>query len=138
MTKKSPTYLLLGLSIAALFAVAYILYDAITIINAISNSQNIIQYDSGVYYLLLLSVFWLMSFIEYKGRKNGLESVSSYTGKSIIIWFLVTLLLANIIPFYWQHKFESHGYTACHDPEEINRVARGDSFVMMKGTCEEL
>jgi len=136
MKKKPPVFFLFAMSVAALFAVVYALYDAISVINAITNNQNIIPYDSGIYYLLLLSVFWLMSFIEYTGRKNGLESVSTYAGKSIVIWFLATLLLANIIPWYLQHEFDTHEYFACHDPAEINRVTRGESFIMKKGACE--
>jgi hypothetical protein len=136
MPAKFPVYFLMAMSALALVAFVYVIYDIVSISQAIAANQTAIAYDSGTYYLLLLSVFWLFSYIEYTGRKKGLNAVKSYATKSILIWFLVTLLLANVIPWLVEHQFEANQYIACENPASTTQVGRGESLIYKKHSCD--
>jgi hypothetical protein len=136
MPAKFTLYFFIAMSVMALIAFVYVIYDITSISMAIAENHDNIAYDSGTYYLLLISVSWPLWHIEYKGRNKGVEAVASYASKLVIIWFLVTLVLANVIPWLVEHQFEMHQYVACEDPEVITNVGRGESLIYKKHSCD--
>ena len=53
----------------------------------------------------------------------------------LIIWFLVCLALANLIPQHLIALLEQAGYTECETPQPASRVSRGESRIYGKGPC---
>lgn len=126
-------YGILGvICLAAVAGAAYVIYDIISISNAIANQQAVIPFDSGSAYLLLISVTWPCMYIELSSRIRGITSITKNSTKVIVIWFLATILLANVIPWYLKYEFSRNGYLACKDPAEISRLARGESIIYKK------
>lgn len=70
MTQKSAQVIFIIFNFLAIFSVTYAAYDFINITSAVKKQEEIIPFDSGTYYLLLMSVFWLLSVIQYAGLKN--------------------------------------------------------------------
>jgi hypothetical protein len=136
MPDKIALPFFITMSMLAIVAFGYVIYDINSISQSIADKQSAITYDSGTYYLLLLSVFWPASYIEYTGRTKGIEAVAPFASKLILFWFLATLLLANVIPWLVEHQFESHQYVACENPASITRVARGESLIYKKHSCD--
>lgn len=136
MRNKSYLYFFWAMNIAALVATLYLINDFVSIMNAISKDKTAIQYDSGAYYMLILTVFWIFTYIEYKGLKKGLASVKKHMNKAFIIWFSITILLGFFIPWYLDNRFEKYEYRPCPDPAEIHRISIGKSFIYKKGSCD--
>jgi len=136
MTQKTAQVIFIIFNILAIFSVTYALYDFINITSAVKKQEEIILFDSGTYYLLLMSVFWVLSLIQYAGLKNKLASLLKYANQALLAWFLMMILLANLIPGYLSDKLEAAGYTKCDDPREISRVSKGESSFYIKSGCE--
>jgi len=134
MTQKTAQLIFTVLNILAIFAVMYAALDFINITFAIKTSQNKIPFDSGNYYFLLMSVFWVMSFIQYAGLKKK-QRIVKFANQILVIWFVFMIILANLIPYYLTNKLDEAGYTQCDDPDEISRTARGESSYYIKGGC---
>ena len=135
MNKKTAQIIFFILIILSVFAVAYVIYDFININEAIVLKERIIPFDSGVYYFLLMSVFWILGFIQYVGLKNPESKVFKYANFVLVLWFVLMLFLANLIPFYLTNKFETAGYIKCDDKSESSRVAKGESVFYKIGSC---
>jgi len=136
MTQKTAQLIFIIFNIIALFAVAYTIYDFINVINAIEAQVRVIPFDSGTYYLLLMSVFWVLSIIQYAGLKNKQARLLKYGNQFLVAWFLLMLLLANLIPSYLSSTLEKADYVKCVDPREISRIAKGESSYYTKNDCE--
>lgn len=136
MTQKTAQIIFLAFNFIAILAVAYAVYDFIRVTAAVDRSEEVLPFDSGTYYLLLMSVFWVLSIIQYVGLKNKHARLVKYSNQILIGWFLSMLLLANLIPNYLSNKIEDAGYIKCIDPREISRVSKGESILYIKGSCE--
>ena len=135
MNKKTAQIIFIILNILSVFAVAYVIYDFLNINDAIALKEKVIPFDSGVYYFLLMSVFWVLGFIQYVGLKNSESKVFKYANPVLVLWFMLMLFFANLIPFYLINKFETAGYIKCDDKSEISRVSKGESVFYKKGGC---
>jgi hypothetical protein len=134
--KKAQIFFIIA-NILAIPIVGYAFYDFYFVTTAIANGKSEIPFDSGTYYFLLGSIFWVFLLVQQVGLKNPDSKVLHYANHIFIIWFIAILVLANVIPFYLQNKFEDAGYKKCHDPAEISRVFRGGSSIYVKGSCPE-
>lgn len=137
MDKKTAQIIFVVLNIIAVPAVGYGIYDYISVSSAIAQGSNIIPFDSGTYYLFLMSLFWVLSIIQMIGLKNPQQQPPRYSNQIVIFWFVAMLIVANLIPYNLQQKFEMAGYTKCDDPREISRISRGESSVYTKKACRE-
>lgn len=135
MNQKTTQFFFVTLIILSVFVVAYVVYDFITVTNAVEVKNSVILFDSGTYYLLLMSIFWVLGVIQYSGLRNKESKILKFGNQVIVIWFIFTLLLANLIPLYLANKFEEAGYVKCKDIREISRVSRGESIIYKIGAC---
>ena len=136
MTQKTAQIIFVIFNLLAILAVAYAAYDFISVSDAIEIGEKIVPFDSGTYYLLLMSLFWVLSIIQYAGLKNKHARLLKHGNQFLVGWFLFMLLLANLIPNYLSNKLEDAGYIECVDPKEISRVSKGKSSLYIKGSCE--
>ena len=136
MTQKTAQIIFVIFNLIAILAIAYSAYDFISVSDAVEKREDVVPFDSGTYYLLLMSLFWVLSIIQYAGLKNKQASLLKYGNQISVGWFLFMLLLANLIPNYLSNKLEDAGYIKCVDPQEISRVAKGESNLYIKGSCQ--
>lgn len=136
MTKKTAQITFIILNILAFLSIYFVFIEHIRILSGIDEHKIQIPFDSGVYYLLLMSVVWLFSIIQYVGLRNSESLLVKYANQVSIAWFIFTLVLANLLPFYIKGKLEDAGYSECSDPREISRVARGESNIYSLEKCK--
>lgn len=140
MTQKTAKWILMFFNLISTPTVGYTVYVFYSNYTAINAHKQTIPMDSGTYYLLLMSLFWLLAIIQYMGQKNerGKRWVGKYAGATLIFWFIGNLILANLLPYYLQNKAENLGYIKCDDPREINRTARGASYIFTTTGCADI
>jgi hypothetical protein len=131
MSKTATLWAFIAFNIIAVMTVGYVVYDLITVHSAIENLRPTVRYVTGTSYMLLMSVFFLFSAIEYAGAKNKLLWVRSYSNQLVIGWFIATLIMAYLIPVVVQSRLEKAGYVACDNPQVISRVSRGKSLIFV-------
>ena len=131
MSNTAKLWAFIAFNIIAVMAVVYVVYDLITVNAAIENLKPTVRYVTGTSYMLLMSVFFLFSAIEYAGAKNKLLWVRSYSNQLVIGWFIATLIFAYFIPVVMQSRLEKAGYVACDNPQVISRVSRGKSLIFV-------
>jgi hypothetical protein len=136
MKKKAQIFFIIT-NFLAIPVVGYAFFDFYAVTTAIANGKPQIPFDSGTYYFLLMSIFWVFLIVQQIGLRNPKSKVLEYANSLFIIWFIAMLVLANVIPFYLQNKFESAGYTKCHNPAEVSRISRGESSIYVKGNCPD-
>ena len=134
--KKAQIFFVIA-NILAFPVVGYAFYDFYVVKTALANGELQIPFDSGIYYLLLGSVFWVLLVIQTIGRKNPNSKLLKYASPILVIWFISILVLANVLSAYLVGEFESAGYVKCDDPAEVSRVSRGESSIYVKGSCPE-
>lgn len=136
MNPKLAQILFIFFIILAVPVVGYAVYDFYSVKTALANGEPQIPFDSGTYYLLLGSIFWVLGFIQVVGKRNADSKVLKYASPMLIVWFITVLALANVIPYYLESNLEGAGYVKCDDPSEISRVSRGKSSIYKKEKCE--
>ena len=85
-----------------------------------------------------MSIFWVLSFIQFAGLRNADSKVLTYANPVVVLWFIGILILANVFPYYLHSRFESAGHIKCKDPREISRASRGESRIYVKGSCKDV
>lgn len=118
-------------NLIAVLAVAYVVNDIIAVTSGLAEQWSVIPLDTGISYLLLMSIFWLLSLIQFVGRRNKQHFVIRWSNQLVIGWFIATLLLAYVIPLILQQQLRQAGYIACDDPQVVSRVSRGASLIFV-------
>ncbi len=137
MTQKNAQIIFIIFNILTIFAVGYVIYDIVRVQNALSAKEVIIHFDTGVNYYLLMTIFFILSGIQYAGLKNEESKLYKNANKILVFWFIFILIFANLISYYIVNKFEVTGYTKCSDSREISRVAKGESSFYTLGSCQK-
>lgn len=126
-----------GCGIIPIAALIWLVIDSMRVMNAIREKNQYIHFDSGAYYLILLTSL-LVIFVCHRLNLSGKQrAVDQYGGKMLIGVFVVGLILANVLPLYFKSLFNSAGYHACDDPRSISRTARGSSVIYALGSCPD-
>jgi len=127
-------------------------YETSIVLDKIREKSEVIPYNTGSYYLTLMSVFWPLIFIIIADKLSQPEnkkaphlinrlaiSAKEKLFSVIVGWFLVCLVLANLAPFIVKKTLEINDYNPCRDPEEISSFSRGRSFIyIMHGDCSSI
>lgn len=135
MTEKNAQIIFVILNFVAVILVLMALNEFLSIFSALKVKASRIPFDGGVYYLLLMSVFWLMSIIQFYGKRNKQSFWYKHASKIIITWFVFCLILANVIPVYLKNKLSGAGYTECVSPDYIPRATNYESLIFVLGPC---
>ncbi|SEA80273.1 hypothetical protein [Alkalimonas amylolytica] len=132
MKPKTAQLVFVFLNILAVFAVGYLVYDICRVEQALQQQQPVIAYDSGVSAVLLMSIFWLLSLVQYTGLKHKTSIIYRHAGLLLMGWFIGSVIIAYLIPFAQKNRFEYAGYFPCSNPASISRVARGSSLIYVR------
>lgn len=142
MSNTAKLWAFIAFNVIAVMVVGYVVYDLIAVNTAIEHLQPTVRYVTGTSYMLLMSVFFLFSAIEYSGATSKLLWLRRYANQLVVGWFITTLALAFCIPLVMQHRLDNAGYVACNNPQVISRVSRGKSLIFVhknafSGGCQE-
>ena len=135
MNQKTAQRIFIFFNIVAVILIAYVVDDFISILSSIEEMKDKINFDSGIYYFFLITIFWVFSLIQYVGLRNGESSIVKYANQISVLWFISMLILANLVPFYVKGKLVEAGYSKCSDTREISRVAKGESSIYSLEKC---
>ncbi|MBT0961110.1 hypothetical protein [Denitromonas iodatirespirans] len=137
MRARTAQAIIYVLDVLAVPAVAYCIYDSVRVQRAIAAAAPEIGFDSGIYYLLLASVMWVLTAIQIVGLKRGAAFRPHRAGMVLVIWFVTCLSLANVLPYLITRTLEAAGYQPCRDTREVSRVSRGVGRVYRLNGCED-
>lgn len=138
MNQKTAQRIFIFFNIVAVILIAYVVDDFISIFSSVDAKKDKINFDSGIYYFFLITIFWVFSLIQYVGLRNGESSIVKYANQITVVWFIFTLILANLLPLYVTGKLEEAGYNKCTDTREISRVAKGESSIYSLEKCRNV
>ncbi|WP_040551947.1 hypothetical protein [Rheinheimera nanhaiensis] len=133
MSPKVAQRVFLLFNLVAVLVVAYVVRDIVNVTSELAGKQPVIPLDTGIGYLLLMSVFWLLSLVQFVGRRNKQHFVIRWSNQLVIGWFMATLLLAYFIPALLQERLQQAGYIPCDDPQVVSRISRGASLIFLHG-----
>jgi len=133
MSPKVAQSVFLLFNLIAVLAVAYVVHDIVNVTSELAGKQPVIPLDTGISYLLLMSVFWLLSLVQFVGRRNKQHFIIRWSNQLVISWFITTLLLAYFIPVLLQGRLQQAGYIPCDDPQVVSRISRGASLIFVHG-----
>ena len=119
-------------TLLAIVAFGYCVYDFVTFFGALKNQQATIVIDSGSYYLLIMSIFFLFSFVSIFGKKAWAAKLVKNIVVVMIVWFIGALSLGYLTPVYLQSKLEASGYTKMESKKDSSRLYIGESLVYQK------
>jgi hypothetical protein len=131
VNQKTAQLIFLVFNLLAILAVGYAIYDFIEVNRFITTGRVKIAFDSGTYYLLLMSIFWVLGTIQMLGKRNN-QTPPKYSSLWVVGWFILMLVLANVMSYYIENRFEHNGYVKHDDPDEISRIAKGESSIYVK------
>ena len=148
MNRTLGKILFLLFFIISIPASLYPFYESGIALSEFNRGAKAIEFDSGVFYMCLVSIFWPAALIHFcgmqylrdqKGKSNKISQwIYVNATKISISWFIASLILANIAPFLILRKFENAGYIKCDDPREVSRISRGRSLILVKGNCDAI
>lgn len=111
-------------------------YEFFRVIIATQKHASQIEFDSGIFFLLLMSEFWLFCFIEYSGiHRKYPVFIKKYAAKMIIYWFITSLALAYTAPYLLVTQLERKGYQKCAVEPYPSRISRGEAK-LYKFSCD--
>lgn len=129
ISTAAKLWALAAFNLIALVALGYVVYELVYVNTSIADQQLSIRYVTGTSYMLLMSIFFLFSVVEYAGAKKRFSWLLRHASQLVIGWFVLTLVLAFLIPFVMQNRLEKAGYVGCENPRVISRVSRGESLI---------
>ncbi|VAW89955.1 hypothetical protein MNBD_GAMMA17-2048 [hydrothermal vent metagenome] len=71
----------------------------------------------------------------WAGQRRAEHKLPRYASTILVTGFVFLLILANVLNYYVNHRFESGGYIECDDPAEISRVSKGKSSIYHLNGC---
>ena len=137
MSNRVGFYTIVGFNILSVPIVYYTVYTGLEVLESLHNKEPQILFDNGLFYYLLITIFWLFFIIELLGYTKYIGRIKEWLAPAIIGWFGITLLLAILLPEILHQKFVSAGYHACDDPAEISRISKGENVIYTLSTCRQ-
>lgn len=132
MSPRTAQVILWVINLLALAGALWCAQDYLRVLYAIRAGMDTIPFDSGRYYVLLSTVFWVLTLIQFVGMKRGVAAISGWAAPVTIAWFAGTLALAHFVPNFLSDDLRAAGYQAVDDPREVSRVSRGASLIFVK------
>lgn len=137
MPPKLAKCIFLFLIIVSIPAALFPIYEFFRVMSSAQEYVKQIEFDGGIFFLLLMSEFWLFCFIEYSGinRKHPLF-IKKYAAKMIVYWFVAVLALAYIFSYLLVLQLEHKGYQKCDIEHYSSRISRGEIELYQLGRCD--
>lgn len=135
MDPKVARRVLCFLYVAAIPATVYPAWRLAELLHAATGREAVIRLDSGVFYFLLMSIFFSFFAIERAGTVRPSSWWIKNASKIVVAHFISALLLASALATGLPVWLERQGYREC-GIDDGHRVARGARMVFVLESCE--
>ncbi len=135
MSPKTANYGLLLFDALALLGFYILFQEHFLVVSQIDSHSERIIFDTGLYYLLLFSVFPLVRIVQMVALIAKTKEFHWNLDLLFIVWFILCLVLANAIPYKMQKDLIATGYQYCGRMESY-RVARGSRNIYQFSECK--
>lgn len=135
MTPKTANYGLLIFDALALSGLYFMLREHFGVVSQIYNLSERIVFDTGLYYLLLFSIFPLIRIVQTVILISKARDYHKKLNLLFVVWFILCLVMANVIPYKIKMDLVANGYHYCGQMES-HRISRGSNTIYRLSECE--
>ena len=111
------------------------IYDIVILFDGVRTESEIIPLDTGSQYLFLISIFWILSCLQYASLRGCASFVKQWGSKIVITWFIACLVVASLMPMSLRSMLEKAGYKPCQDTVYVSPISRGEKLIYVKNFC---
>lgn len=137
MKNSVGLWIIVGICLISIPIIDHVWITTLQIIEAIRTKKESINFDTGLYYYLVITIFWWFLLIEVFGNNVFMRRYKKWFGPTIVAWFFSTILIAILLPLYIDKLLEDSGYTACQNPNEISRISLGKKLEFFTKPCKK-
>lgn len=135
MNQRLAQWAFIGFNLLAIPGVLYPLYELYRISKEVSDESVLIAYDTGDFYFVLMSVFWVMWFIQQVGLNGQMAWVEKWAKPLLIGWFIGSISFAILAPMTIAYGLTQSGYRQCEPPEDPARRMGGSEVRFTLTDC---
>ena len=135
MTPETANYGLLFFDALASSGLYFMLREHLGVISQMYSHSERIVFDTGLYYLLLFSIFPLMRIVQAVILIAKAKDYHKNLNLLFVAWFILCLILANVIPYKIKKDLIASGYHYCGQME-LHRISRGSNTIYQLSECE--
>lgn len=123
----------LALSFAGVW---FVLTDFYQARSQLQDGVELVVVDTGLFYILVLSVFWPIFAAELIGRRVAPGRLAKPLTIVLVIWFVGSASLAYLLGAKLQGDADASGYSVCLHPDDRYRTFLGKTLVFSLDSCE--
>ena len=124
MTPRTANLVLLGFDILALGCLFLLYVEHSSLISSIEGNTDSITLDTGIYYLILATLFPLIRLIQAYVYFSKAKRYQKTVCIALIAWLCLSLAFANLLPRHAKSVLDQAGYSYCGD-KPSNRLSLG-------------
>ncbi len=146
MNPKTAKVIITLLGVVSIPTALYPFIEAYNVFSQVQGAADYVTFDTGVFFLTLMSVFWPINLFQWIGQKKSMSAKKpststfhyaklkalEFAGVILVAWFIATIVIANVGGNIVKSRLLENGYVACDDLSEISRISRGESFIFVK------
>lgn len=115
MTPRTANLVLLGFDIFALGCLFLLYVEHSKLISSIEGNTYSILFDTGIYYLILATLFPLIRLIQAYVYFSKAKHYQKTVCIALITWLCFCLAFANLLPRHIKSALNKAGYSYCGD-----------------------
>ena len=124
MKNKTANWMLLIFDLFAIGGLSYLFFEHFSVMSKIDKRIYTIEVDTGVYCLILLSIFPLLRIIQLYLLVTKKKHYHNTLNIFFIFYFIFCLSFAYLCPGYVTSRLVNAGYQY-HSQDQLHRVSRG-------------
>lgn len=136
MSSRLASSMLTLLLVLSVVAVWFVLTDFYQCRSQLDDGAELVVVDTGLFYLLVLSVFWPIFAADLIGRRVAPGRLAKPLTLLLVIWLLGSASLAHLLGTELQDDARESGYSVCPHPDDQYRTFWGKTLVFSLGSCE--
>lgn len=114
------------LVVSSFFVVFYALWKIIS--SWFANGATV-DVDTGAYFLLSMSIFWVFGLIQWLGVKKAYKKIIEKWALAFVLFWLLFIFIASLISgIAHAYYLESRGYIKCSHPNALDSMSLGHSY----------
>ena len=135
MTNKTANWVLVFFDLLALGSLYFLFHEHIAVISNLNNKADQIIFDTGLYYLILFTIFPLIRIVQLTVFISKAKNYQKEVNIIFITWFILCLVFANLFPYQVKSDLRIAGYHYCGN-KDTHRISRGSSTIYLLSECQ--
>jgi len=136
MSPRTATIGLFVFFLLSLLALYWGWFELNEVLRLANNKSKSIKVDTGIFYVLLGSILIPGFIMDFVGNDNNRDLILKYAGAILMIWFIASLVLANILPMWLESHVENKGYILCATRDRMSIMDRGHEVIYQLPPCD--